>query len=74
MITALNSIGGWPIIGSSSLYSDSTYDWRDAFAKLVGHLDLSFIYSFSVQPDSNDTLVNRVYVRIFQLFIENTIH
>jgi len=64
LIAALNSVGGWPIIGNASGFKDSSYDWRDALAKIIGQLGFSFIYSISVGPDANDTLVNRVYVRI----------
>jgi hypothetical protein len=64
LIAALNSVGGWPIIGNASGFKDSSYDWRDALAKIIGQLGLSFIYSIAVQPDANDTFVNRAYVRI----------
>ncbi len=64
MIAALNSVGGWPIMGNVSSFKDSSYDWRDALAKIIGQLGFSFIFSISVQPDANDTLVNRAYVRI----------
>jgi hypothetical protein len=64
LIAALNSVGGWPIIGNASTFKNSSYDWRDVWAKIIGQLGYSFIYSISVLPDANDTFVNRVYVRI----------
>ncbi len=67
LIAALNSVGGWPIIGNLSVYKDDDYDWRESLAKIIGQLGYSFIFSISVKPDSNNTLVNRVYVRIFSL-------
>ncbi len=67
LIAALNSVGGWPIIGNLSVYKKSSYDWRESLSKIIGQLGYSFIFSISVEPDANDTLVNRVYVRILSL-------
>ncbi len=64
MIEVINSVGGWPILGTTSNYDLITYNWKDSLAKIYGYLGLSIIYSISVQPDANDTFVNRVYVRI----------
>ncbi|XP_054153016.1 neprilysin-1-like isoform X2 [Oppia nitens] len=61
LLDALNSVGGWPIIGQSSVYKNSDYDWTESFAKQMVNFGVAAIYSVSVQPDSNDTLVNRVY-------------
>ncbi|CAG2180737.1 unnamed protein product, partial [Oppiella nova] len=54
LITALNSIGGWPLRGQTGLDIGSDYDWKDSFAKVI----VNFV---SIQPDANDTLVNRFY-------------
>jgi hypothetical protein len=64
LIEAINSVGGWPILETTSNYDFPTYNWKDSLAKVYGYLGLPVIYSISVQPDANDTLVNRVYVRI----------
>jgi hypothetical protein len=64
LIEVINSVGGWPILGTTSNYDLITYNWKDSLAKIYGYLGLSIIYSISVQPDANDTFVNRVYVRI----------
>jgi hypothetical protein len=72
LIAALNSVGGWPITGNVSRFKGSSYDWRDSLAKIIGQLGLSFIYSISVEPDSSDTLVNRVYVRIYNISLLNS--
>ena len=62
---ALKSVAGWPLIGKSGSFNDETYDWRDALSSQVVKLGLTSIYSISVQPDANDTLVNRVYVSVY---------
>jgi hypothetical protein len=64
LLAAINSVGGWPILENASNYNLLTYNWKDSLAKIYGYLGLSIIYSISVQPDANDTLVNRVYVSI----------
>jgi hypothetical protein len=64
LIEAINSVGGWPILGTRSNYDLMTYNWKDSLTKIYGYLGLSIIYSISVQPDANDTFFNRVYVRI----------
>jgi hypothetical protein len=68
LLAAINSVGGWPILGSSSNYNLLTYNWKDSLAKIYGYLGLSIIYSISVLPDANDTLVNRVYVSMRSVY------
>lgn len=58
--SVLQSIGGWPLAGKSG----ANADWEDSWASSVVGLALAPIYSISVQPDANDTLVHRVYVSI----------
>jgi hypothetical protein len=67
LLAAINSVGGWPILGTTSNYDLLTYNWKDSLAKIYGYLGLSIIYSISVQPDANDTLVNRVYVSMHSI-------
>ncbi len=73
LISAINSVGGWPILAGLSNYDILTYDWKDSLAKIYRYLGLSIIYSISVQPDANDTFVNRVYVSM-HLIIKLTIY
>ncbi len=68
LLVAINSVGGWPILGSASNYNLLTYNWKDSLSKIYGYLGLSIIYSISVQPDANDTLVNRVYVSMHSIY------
>ncbi len=68
LLVAINSVGGWPILGSASNYNLLTYNWKDSLSKIYGYLGLSIIYSISVQPDANDTLVNRVYVTMHFIY------
>ncbi len=68
LLAAINSVGGWPILGSESNYKLLTYNWKDSLVKIYGYLGLSIIYSISVQPDANDTLVNRVYVIMHSIY------
>jgi uncharacterized lipoprotein len=70
LIAAINSVGGWPILESLSNYDILTYDWKDSLAKIYGYSGQSIIYSISVKPDANDTLVNRFYVRIHSIYKE----
>ncbi|CAG2108774.1 unnamed protein product [Medioppia subpectinata] len=57
LVSALNSVGGWPITGQTAPPSD----WKDSLAKQVAKFGLSTIFSVSVQPDANETTVRRVY-------------
>ncbi|CAG2121056.1 unnamed protein product, partial [Medioppia subpectinata] len=61
LLTALDSIGGWPLSGHFGSDVDIDYDWRNSLAKVVAKMGLPSIFSVSIQPDANDTLVNRVY-------------
>ena len=44
--------------------SAANANWQESWASEVVNLGLAAIYSISVQPDANDTLVNRVYVSL----------
>ncbi len=67
MIATINSVGGWPILRNSSNYNLLTYNWEDSLEKIYGFFKLSLLFSISIQPDANDTLVNRIYVRIHSI-------
>ena len=64
LIEMLNTVGGWPILGQSGGYNETKFDWKDAFVKQFVKYSVSSIYSLSVLLDSNDTLVNRLYVSL----------
>ena len=74
LITALNSVGGWPIIGDNSVYKDSTYDWKDSFVKIYLQLSGSPIFSISVGPDAKQALVNKLNVSIIILKVSIILH
>lgn len=59
--SALNLIGGWPLTEKSEDFNENDYDWRDSLTKQLVYFGLNSIYSITIQPDANDTLVNRVY-------------
>jgi hypothetical protein len=67
LIAAINSVGGWPILGTTSNYNLLTYNWKESLEKIYAILGLSLLFSISVQPDANDTLVNRIYVRMHSI-------
>jgi hypothetical protein len=66
-MSALNSVGEWPILKSSSNYYLLTYNWKDSQEKIYGFLGLSLHFLISVQPNANDTLVDRIYIRMHSI-------
>ncbi len=72
LINAINLVGGLPI-SDQSVYVDSTYDWRNALAKIVAYLGKSYLFYLHVLPDLNDSMVNRMAVRITQILNMKTI-
>lgn len=59
----LNSIGGWPLIGSNSNFDENQYNWEKSFAKIASYKK-KILLSVTVDPDPMETAIYRIIVNL----------